>query len=117
MTPEPPGTPAAQPPASTVDLAEHATAGILTDLARARRGVVVDSPPGAGKSTLVVAAAARLASAGERVMVIAQTNEQVDDLTERLADHQPGLADRPCLRAGVCAIRPHRPAPAGDGIA
>ena len=57
-----------------------------------------------------------LASAGERVMVIAQTNEQVDDLTERLADDQPGPADRPCLRTGLRAIRPHRPAPAGDGV-
>ena len=88
--PEPPGTPAAQPPASTADLAERATAGILADLAappRCRRRLA----PGAGKSTMVVAAAARLASAEERVMVIAQTNEQVDDLTERLATTSPGL--------------------------
>ncbi len=32
---------------------------------RGRRGVVVDSPPGAGKSTLVVGAAAELASGTE----------------------------------------------------
>lgn len=49
------------------------------------RGVVVDSPPGAGKSRLVVQAASQLASAGEPVMVIAQTNDQVDDLIERMA--------------------------------
>jgi hypothetical protein len=49
------------------------------------RGVVIDSPPGAGKSTLVVRAAAHLATAGERLMVVAQTNEQVDDLVCRLA--------------------------------
>jgi hypothetical protein len=61
------------------------TEQILADLGTADRGVVVDSPPGAGKSTLVVRAAAALAGAGEQVMIIAQTNAQVDDLTGRLA--------------------------------
>ncbi|HET9970978.1 MAG TPA: AAA domain-containing protein [Streptosporangiaceae bacterium] len=74
------------------ELAERATAGILADLGRVRRGVVVDSPPGAGKSALVVRVAADLAAAGERVMVVAQTNEQVDDLTDRLAGARPRLA-------------------------
>ncbi|WP_230395565.1 AAA family ATPase [Plantactinospora alkalitolerans] len=55
------------------------------------RGVVVDSPPGAGKSTLVVRAAGELAEAGEPLIVIAQTNEQVDDLVGRLAQAQPEL--------------------------
>lgn len=74
------------------ELAEQGIARIIADLGRAQRGVVVDSPPGAGKSTLVVRAAAALAEAGETVMVIAQTNEQVDDLTDRLARAQPHLA-------------------------
>jgi hypothetical protein len=39
-----------------------------------------------------VRAAAELARAAETVMVIAQTNEQVDDLTDRLASDRPGLA-------------------------
>src|SRR6201996_9477883 len=65
--------------------ARRVIAAILADLGRAERGVVVDSPPGAGKSTLVVAAAASLAERGERVMVVGQTNEQVDDLIDRLA--------------------------------
>jgi hypothetical protein len=65
--------------------ARAVTDAILADLATAERGVVVDSPPGAGKSTLVVAAAASLAERGERVMVVGQTNEQVDDLVDRLA--------------------------------
>jgi hypothetical protein len=77
---------------SAVELAEETAARILADLAGARRGVVVDSPPGAGKSTLVVRAAARIVDAGEKVMVIAQTNEQVDDLTDRLASARPELA-------------------------
>ena len=71
--------------AEAAGLARQATERILADLATAARGVVVDSPPGAGKSTLVVRAAAELAAAGERVMVVGQTNEQVDDLIDRLA--------------------------------
>ena len=58
-------------------------------LSRAHRGVIVDSPPGAGKSTLVVELSGRLAATGERVMIVAQTNEQVDDLVARLATAHP----------------------------
>ena len=115
MTPEPPGTPAAQPPASTADLAERATAGILTDLAGAAAVSSSTRRPGAGKSTLVVAATARLASAEERVMVIAQTNEQVDDLTERLASTNPGLPIGRVSEGSTC-LPPRRPAPAGDRV-
>ncbi|MFD0263852.1 AAA domain-containing protein [Kitasatospora indigofera] len=57
----------------------------------APRGVVVDSPPGAGKSTLVVRAARELVAAGERLMIVAQTNNQVDDLVDRLASKAPDL--------------------------
>ncbi|WP_175412430.1 AAA domain-containing protein [Streptomyces sp. TRM64462] len=72
--------------------AARATAGILEDtLHGAARGVVVDSPPGAGKSTLVVRAALELASAGRPLMVVAQTNAQVDDLVLRLAEKDPDL--------------------------
>ncbi|GAA3845931.1 AAA family ATPase [Sphaerisporangium flaviroseum] len=63
---------------------------VLADLPR-HRGVVVDSPPGAGKSTLVVRAAGHLAATGEPLMIIAQTNEQVDDLIVRLAAEHPDL--------------------------
>jgi hypothetical protein len=63
---------------------------VLADLAAGdHRGVVVDSPPGAGKSTLVVRAAGVLAASGEPLMVIAQTNEQVDDLIQRLGTASP----------------------------
>ena len=65
------------------------TEAILEDFGRGGRGVVVDSPPGAGKSTLVVRAARALAEGGERLMVVAQTNEQVDDLIDRLATAAP----------------------------
>lgn len=72
--------------------AGRATAAILDDtLHGTARGIVVDSPPGAGKSTLVVRAALELASAGRPLMVVAQTNAQVDDLVVRLAEKDPGL--------------------------
>ncbi|MGW4703616.1 AAA family ATPase [Streptomyces sp. NPDC004285] len=72
--------------------AARATDAILADtLHGTARGVVVDSPPGAGKSTLVVRAALDLAAAGRPLMVVAQTNAQVDDLVLRLAEKEPGL--------------------------
>lgn len=65
---------------------------VLADLRSGRhRGIVVDSPPGAGKSTLVVRATIELAAAGEPLIVIAQTNEQVDDLIARLVTDAPEL--------------------------
>ncbi|WP_327006869.1 AAA family ATPase [Dactylosporangium sp. NBC_01737] len=54
-------------------------------------GVVVDSPPGAGKSTLVVRAARHIAASGEPLAIVAQTNEQVDDLITNLATAAPDL--------------------------
>ncbi|MFE1023083.1 AAA domain-containing protein [Streptomyces sp. NPDC058818] len=72
--------------------AARATSAILHDtLHGTERGVVVDSPPGAGKSTLVVRAALELAEAGRTLMVVAQTNAQVDDLVLRLAEKNPDL--------------------------
>ena len=71
--------------ASVVDAVLHDT------LHAHERGVVVDSPPGAGKSTLVVRAARELAAAGRRLMVVAQTNAQVDDLVDRIATADPNL--------------------------
>ncbi|MFD5078316.1 AAA domain-containing protein [Streptomyces sp. NPDC058371] len=72
--------------------ATRATDAILRDtLHGTHRGIVVDSPPGAGKSTLVVRAARELAAAGRPLMVIAQTNAQVDDLVLRLADKDAEL--------------------------
>ncbi len=72
--------------------AAAATAAILHDTRFATEpGVVVDSPPGAGKSTLVVRAARELAASGERLMIVAQTNAQVDDLADRLATADPAL--------------------------
>jgi hypothetical protein len=43
----------------------------------------------AGKSTLVVRAATGLVENGERLMIVAQTNEQVDDLAMKLAQQLP----------------------------
>ncbi|MFD5222400.1 AAA family ATPase [Streptomyces tendae] len=72
--------------------ADQAVSGILAGLdTTTGRGVVVDSPPGAGKSTLVVRATGHLTSAGHQLMIVAQTNEQVDDLVDRIAREHPGL--------------------------
>jgi len=84
--------------------ARAVTEAILGDLAKAERGVVVDSPPGAGKSTLVVAAAASLAERGERVIVVGQTNDQVDDLIDRLA------SEHGVLRIGRLSAQDYIPA-------
>ncbi|WP_349876273.1 AAA family ATPase [Micromonospora sp. HUAS YX12] len=56
-----------------------ATDQIWQHLQDGDRAVVVNSPPGAGKSTLVQATAQRLASTAQ-VPVITQTNDQADDL-------------------------------------
>jgi hypothetical protein len=84
--------------------ARAVTDAILADLAKAERGVVVDSPPGAGKSTLVIAAAASLAERGERVMVVGQTNDQVDDLIDRMA------SEHGVLRIGRLSAQDYTPA-------
>ncbi|GAB2594027.1 AAA family ATPase [Streptomyces capparidis] len=79
---------AADPSADAASVTEE----ILRDTLRGTaRGVVVDSPPGAGKSTLVVRAARELAASGERLMIVAQTNSQVDDLVRRIAAKDPEL--------------------------
>lgn len=89
----PPGVGAAGKGAAVTDPARQAAAAVeavLADLPR-HRGVVVDSPPGAGKSTLVVRAAGHIAVTGDPLMIVAQTNEQVDDLTDRLATEYPAV--------------------------
>ncbi len=87
--------------------AAAATEAILADtLGGAHRGVVVNSPPGAGKSTLVVRAARELAAAGHPLMVVAQTNAQVDDLVDRLATADPEL---PVGRLHSSDPRPYDP--------
>ncbi|WP_083734519.1 AAA domain-containing protein [Actinomadura sp. CNU-125] len=93
--PRPAGRPAVDPGGLPAEDPGKAAArvvdAVLADLSGAHKGVVVDSPPGAGKSTLVVRAAGHLADAGERLMIVAQTNEQVDDLIERIAEAHPRL--------------------------
>ncbi len=84
---------------------EQVIQAVLADLPR-HRGVVVDSPPGAGKSTLVVRAAAHIAETGEPLMIVAQTNEQVDDLVARLATEHPRLTVGPAVGERLRAAGP-----------
>ncbi|MFC8940132.1 AAA domain-containing protein [Streptomyces griseoincarnatus] len=77
---------------SAAELSRQAVDRILTTLTTTpHRGVVVDSPPGAGKTTLVQKAAQRLISPQRPCMIVAQTNAQVDDLVTRLAQQAPHL--------------------------
>lgn len=72
--------------------ADRATAAILHDtLHGAERAWSSTRRRAPGKSTLVVRAARELAAAGRRLMVVAQTNAQVDDLVVRLHGKDPGL--------------------------
>ena len=66
---------------------------------------------GPGKSTLVVRAAALLAAAGEPLIVVAQTNSQVDDLVHRLATQAPELA------IGRLSAQDYQPSPQVAGHA
>ncbi|MEH0524823.1 MULTISPECIES: AAA domain-containing protein [Streptomyces] len=92
--------------------ADAATAAILADLADTRhKAVVVDSPPGAGKSTLVVRAAQELTAGGERPIIVAQTNNQVDDLIKRLAKKHPDIP------VGRLSATDYVPPPALSGLA
>ncbi|MFI6611905.1 AAA domain-containing protein [Streptomyces sp. NPDC050507] len=80
------------PTPSPAELARIAVQGVLADLRHTRhRGLVVDSPPGAGKTTLVVQAVRALVAAKQPCIVIAQTNHQVNDLVRRLAAQAPDL--------------------------
>ncbi|WP_405606310.1 AAA family ATPase [Streptomyces sp. NBC_00076] len=73
--------------------ADPATRAILDQLPTlTHRGMVVDSPPGAGKTTLVARAAGILTRPGHPCAVIAQTNTQVDDLVLRLTNLHPRLS-------------------------
>ena len=84
--------------------ADEVVASILADLeTTTERAIVVDSPPGAGKSTLVVKAARQLATHGGQQIIVAQTNEQVDDLIDRLATADPAL---PLGRLSAKSYRP-----------
>jgi hypothetical protein len=95
--------------------ADRATGAILADFRSGRhRGVVVDSPPGAGKSTLVVRAATEFALADEPLMIVAQTNEQVDDLVEKLA--RTLLDQAPDLRVGRLGRAGYVPPARIDGL-
>jgi hypothetical protein len=53
---------------------------------------VLDVPAVRADEVVVVKATGHLTSAGHQLMIVAQTNEQVDDLVDRIAREHPGLA-------------------------
>lgn len=72
------------------------TARVVDDIGRAGRdsAVLVEAPPGAGKSSLTVSVANALTSHDTklRLPVVTQTNEQADDLVLSLQKRHPDLA-------------------------
>lgn len=66
------------------------------DRVRSERSVVVvESPPGAGKTGTLITVALHALKAGKSVGIIAQTNSQADDICRRIAERRPG---RPLYR-------------------
>lgn len=77
-------SPGGDPSAAAKRVTDKAAADILSG---AHRAVIVDSPPGAGKSTFVVRTAAKLTKTlDEQVPIVAQTNAQADDLVGSLRE-------------------------------
>jgi hypothetical protein len=77
---------------TAADRAAAATAAIWDAVSSGAPATVVDSPPGAGKSTLVREISRRSASEHAYVPVVVQTNEQADDMIRGfLADQGRGL--------------------------
>ncbi|HVT78476.1 MAG TPA: AAA family ATPase [Acidimicrobiales bacterium] len=74
---------------------------ILAAVAGAEPAVIVDSPPGAGKTFLVELAVHTAASCGDKVMVAAQTNAQLLDLTARLCRAYPDVDFGLLVRSGL----------------
>lgn len=74
------------PPPSLHDQTDQAARALLEQLPTlTHRGMVVDAPPGAGKTTMVTHAAQTLADSGIPCAIITPTNAQADDLVRRLA--------------------------------
>lgn len=92
--------------------AAQASAAVVDDvLAAVRSGrhrvTLVDSPPGAGKSTLVRTVAAAVALGGQQVPIVSQTNAQADDLVRDLSRE---LADTAHRVGRLHAAAPYEPA-------
>lgn len=70
--------------------------------------VIVDSPPGAGKSTFVVSTAATLTNQQDQVPIVAQTNAQADDLVRSLLRHPDAIkVGRLIGSSGGDGLSPH----------
>ena len=107
-----------EPSKSTTPMIEHGKAAlaraneVLDELLGGAEDVaprairIVNAPAGAGKTGLVTRLIPRHVKAGRRVAVTAQTNEQADDLTRRLASEQPALQ---ILRLVSSARKPTNP--------
>ncbi|MBB4161651.1 AAA domain-containing protein [Streptomyces cinereoruber] len=68
--------------------ADEASRALLESLPTlTHRGIIVQAPPGAGKTTLVTHAADTLTQTSGPCAIVAQTNTQADHLVQRFAHH------------------------------
>lgn len=78
-----------------VSLNAEFTKRVVEDIGNARRdeAVLVEAPPGAGKTSLTVSVANALTSHDEKIQlpIVTQTNEQADDLVLSLRERHPGI--------------------------
>jgi hypothetical protein len=75
---------------TSAERADAALSAVLDTQWRRDPAIIVDSPPGAGKTGVVERLAMQsVAMLGERVMITTQTNEQAFDLVRRLANGFP----------------------------
>lgn len=94
------------------------TARVVDDIGRAGRdsAVLIEAPPGAGKSTLTVSVANALTSHDSklRLPIVTQTNEQADDLVLSLRKRHPDLVVARLVGTGGASPAMH--GAAGSGL-
>jgi len=95
----------------SADSHAEAVARVHALVAGTARTIVVDSPPGAGKSTLVRSVAVACAARGIQVPIVCQTRHQAYDLAAAIAADLPGDAVVGLLHATEWGPPPEGPPP------
>lgn len=70
---------------------EAIAAEVWDRVRRERCVVVVESPPGAGKTGTLINVALHALAAGKSIGITTQTNSQANDICRRIAERRPGL--------------------------
>lgn len=93
--------PTTDPSAAAALVTGQATADLLSG---DHRAVIVDSPPGAGKSTFVVSTAITLTGHYDQIPIIAQTNAQADDLVNSLVARNTDISIGRLTGSSGCSL-------------